>query len=149
LIIWTKGSVAHIWNFLFFRRSVGCILAELYRGELLFATHDNAEHLALIERMIGFFPRRMVKAAQNNQDMDLARDAFDSSGRHRLGRVLAKENVSFVRRAAPLESLIISEDAWFLNLLRMILVIDPHERATAHECLQYLKRLRRNVLRCS
>jgi len=30
--------------------SAGCILAELYMGELLFATHDNVEHLALIEK---------------------------------------------------------------------------------------------------
>ena len=30
--------------------SAGCILAELYRGELLFATHDSLEHLALMEK---------------------------------------------------------------------------------------------------
>lgn len=30
--------------------SLGCILAELYLGGLLFATHDNVEHLALIEK---------------------------------------------------------------------------------------------------
>ena len=28
--------------------SAGCIIAECYAGELLFATHDNAEHLALM-----------------------------------------------------------------------------------------------------
>mmetsp|Transcript_9157 Transcript_9157/g.9269 ORF Transcript_9157/g.9269 Transcript_9157/m.9269 type:complete len:191 (-) Transcript_9157:84-656(-) len=32
--------------------SAGCIIAELYRGELLFATHDNIEHLALMERAL-------------------------------------------------------------------------------------------------
>lgn len=30
--------------------SAGCILAELYMGELFFATHDNVEHLALMEK---------------------------------------------------------------------------------------------------
>ncbi|KAK2965001.1 putative serine/threonine protein kinase [Blattamonas nauphoetae] len=33
--------------------SVGCILAELYTGDPLFQTHDDIEHLALMERIIG------------------------------------------------------------------------------------------------
>lgn len=129
------------------RWSLGCILAELYRGELLFATHDNIEHSALIERTIGPFPRGMVKASKNNKSMDLARVAFDSFGRHLMERVLPRANAVFVQRTQTLESVIRSEDAWFLDLLRMILVIDPHERATAHECLQYLSRIRRDVVR--
>jgi len=31
--------------------SVGCILAELFTGELLFATHEDLEHLALMEKI--------------------------------------------------------------------------------------------------
>ena len=33
--------------------SIACILAELYTGELFFPTHDNEEHLALIEKACG------------------------------------------------------------------------------------------------
>ena len=29
--------------------SIGCILVELYSGSLLFPTHDEVEHLAMIE----------------------------------------------------------------------------------------------------
>lgn len=36
--------------------SVACILIELYTGELLFPTHDNEEHLVLIEKMCGPLP---------------------------------------------------------------------------------------------
>ncbi|GAX15006.1 CDC-like kinase [Fistulifera solaris] len=129
--------------------SLGCILAELYSGELLFATHDDVEHLALIEKKIGLFPRRMINASKDGQDPELARSAFDSTGLHRLGRVLTSEHYSFVRKALPLESHIKSDDDWFLDLLRRILVIDPHERATAHEALQYLRRIRRDVVRCT
>jgi serine/threonine protein kinase len=32
--------------------SVGCILAELYTGDLLFATHNDLEHLGLMERLL-------------------------------------------------------------------------------------------------
>jgi dual-specificity kinase/CDC-like kinase len=126
--------------------SAGCILAELYRGELLFATHDNLEHLALFERMIGPFPRRMLKKAKSKSE--LARDAFGSNGHHRMDRVLPAENASFVKTAVSLEAIVRNdEDSWFLSLLRKILVIDPLERATAHECLQYLAYIRRDVVR--
>jgi CDC-like kinase len=133
--------------------STGCILAELYQGELLFSTHDNLEHLALIERTLGPFPRHLVERAKklggssDSSSRRFAREAFDSKGRHRMGRVLSSENAAYVQKAMPLERLIASHDDWFLELLRRMLVIDPQERATAHECLQYLTRVRRNVPR--
>lgn len=114
--------------------SAGCILAELYKGELLFATHDNLEHLALMEKIIGPFPRRILKRAKHSQ---VASEAFDSNGRHRLDHVLPSESVSYVRKQVPLESIIREEDSRFLQLLRRILVIDPDERASAHECVRY------------
>jgi hypothetical protein len=35
---------------------MGCILAELYTGEMYFPTHENVEHMALIEKSSGYFP---------------------------------------------------------------------------------------------
>lgn len=119
--------------------SLGCILAELYQGELLFPTHSNLEHLALMERTIGPFPRRMLKNAN-----ELANKAFDASGRHRMERVLSAENVTFVHKSPTLEEVVRhSDDRWFLRLLRQMLVLDPLGRATAHECLKYLGSVRR------
>mmetsp|Transcript_12337 Transcript_12337/g.18952 ORF Transcript_12337/g.18952 Transcript_12337/m.18952 type:complete len:546 (-) Transcript_12337:106-1743(-) len=114
--------------------SAGCILAELYLGELLLATHDNQEHLALIEKIIGPFPTRMLKRAKNLQ---LVHEAFDENGKHRLGRVLPPESASYVSKMCPLESIIRLEDRRFLDLLRMLLVIKPTERATAQECVRH------------
>jgi len=114
--------------------SAGCILAELYLGELLLATHDNQEHLALIEKIIGPFPNRMLKRAKNLQ---LVHDAFDENGKHRLGRILPPESVSYVSKMCPLESITRSEDRRFLDLLRMLLVIKPSKRATAQECVRH------------
>lgn len=45
--------------------SVGCILMELYTGELLFATHENLEHMALMERCLGTLPPSMLGAASS------------------------------------------------------------------------------------
>lgn len=130
--------------------SVGCILAELYRGQLLFATHDNLEHLALMERIISPFPVWMLQKARkvSPDSNSLVNQAFDPrTNRHRLGVVLSPESSSCVRRARPLASIVRNQgDAWFLDLLRRILVTDPEERATAHECLQFLSRIRRDTV---
>lgn len=40
--------------------SAACILYELYTGDMLFPTHDSIEHLALITKLIGQFPKWMV-----------------------------------------------------------------------------------------
>jgi hypothetical protein len=140
--MWYLGDVAilpfsddtflqHCPNMLY----TGCILAELYHGELLFATHDNIEHLALIEKIIGPFPRRLLKWAKN---IEIVNEAFDSSGRHRLDRVLAPESFDYVSQVAPLESMISRNHVWLVHLLRRILVIDPNDRATARESLRNL-----------
>lgn len=115
--------------------SAGCIMSELYQGELLFATHDNLEHLALIEKIIGPFPQRMLEEA-NQQNSSLANQAFDSNGRHRLDSVLAPENSSYVLSMPSLESTISKKDGWFLDLLRKILVVDPDARSSARDCLR-------------
>jgi dual specificity protein kinase CLK2/3 len=127
--------------------SAGCVLAELYKGELLFSTHDNMEHLALMERMLGAFPRDMVELSKEDGSK-MAQEAFDSKGWHRSGRVLSAESALYVRKTGPLESILSNpRDAWFVELLRRMLVMDPRERGTARECLQYLARIRKDVTR--
>lgn len=126
--------------------STGCILAELYQGELLFATKDNIEHLALMEQCIGYFPRYIVKEARSNQDSNVARQAFNSSCLHRMERTLDPDKFAFVRRMPRLDQIVRNpHDGWFLGLLKQILDLDPKQRATAHECLRYLARYGKNV----
>jgi serine/threonine protein kinase len=48
------GAPCDLW-------SVGCVLLELYAGEALFQTHDNAEHLAMMERVLGPVPAPMAE----------------------------------------------------------------------------------------
>lgn len=48
--------------------SIGCILVELIIGEPLFKTHDNLEHLAMIEKIAGYrIDREMVKLSKLNE----------------------------------------------------------------------------------
>ena len=47
--------------------SIGCILVEFFTGDALFQTHDNLEHLAMMEAVCGAkIEARLIKQVQNN-----------------------------------------------------------------------------------
>ena len=54
--------------------SVGCIIMDIYTRELLFQTHENYEHLAVMVKINGEFPKSMVTALARH-----SRKYFDSS----------------------------------------------------------------------
>lgn len=41
--------------------SIGTIIFEFYMGITMFQTHDNLEHLAMMERILGPLPSHMIK----------------------------------------------------------------------------------------
>ncbi|XP_028281165.1 dual specificity protein kinase CLK2b [Parambassis ranga] len=47
--------------------SIGCILFEYYEGFTLFQTHDNKEHLAMMERIQGPIPQRMIQRSRKQK----------------------------------------------------------------------------------
>ncbi|POM72511.1 CMGC/CLK protein kinase, partial [Phytophthora palmivora] len=114
--------------------SAGCIIAELYLGELLFATHENMEHLALIEKCIGPLPVKMAARASKNSTSS----KFFHRGRLNWPAGSSNdESVDHVRRMRSLADLISPEDAQsgLLELLQLMLVLDPDNRVTAKEAL--------------
>lgn len=57
------------WSFPCDMWSVGCILVELVIGEPVFRTHDNLEHLAMIEKVVGArIDRDMVKKSKEKDN---------------------------------------------------------------------------------
>lgn len=40
--------------------SIGCILVEFVTGEALFQTHDNLEHLAMMQQVFGDMPSDLL-----------------------------------------------------------------------------------------
>ncbi|KAL7518368.1 hypothetical protein ACHAWX_003205 [Stephanocyclus meneghinianus] len=115
--------------------SAGCIISELYTGRLLFQTHDNTEHLALIEHAVGKFRRDLLDRSKS----PLARECFDSRGWHRLRGVLSSRSAAYVRKTKPIERMVSDHDrdrsSGFVELLRSLLTIDPAKRATARQAL--------------
>jgi len=109
--------------------STGCIVAELYKGDLLFQTHDNTEHLALIEKIIGRFPLNMLRRSKN------IGSTFDVYGWHTLDLPMASK--VHVRKAHNLKSIVQKNDrgAGFEPFLRSLLIIDPALRTSAGDAL--------------
>jgi dual-specificity kinase len=56
------------WNYPCDLWSVGCILVELCSGEALFQTHENLEHLAMMERVLGPLPKHMIVRADRRAE---------------------------------------------------------------------------------
>ena len=55
------------WNYPCDIWSVGCILVEFYTGDALFQTHDNLEHLAMMQAVVGTkIDQRIIRAVMQN-----------------------------------------------------------------------------------
>ncbi|ETO33392.1 serine/threonine kinase-1, partial [Reticulomyxa filosa] len=70
--------------------SIGCILSELYTGDLLFATHENIEHLAMMEKVLECkIPKHLIKKVLSSSF------TFQCSNHHRHSSVSpCKSNAS-------------------------------------------------------
>jgi dual-specificity kinase len=55
------------WSFPCDAYSLGCILVEFYTGIALFQTHDNLEHLAMMEMVMGKMPDRFARAGARSK----------------------------------------------------------------------------------
>jgi len=119
--------------------SVGCILAELYTGHVLFGTHDEAEHLALMERALGAIPRRMARAASERAQ----RRWFVQGVLNWPQAAPNRKSERHVRDAARLKDALMRDRPWtcvhdeFLSLLLRLLEYLPEQRITAREALQH------------
>lgn len=47
--------------------SLGCILVEFFTGVALFQTHDNLEHLAMMEMVMGRMPERFARSGARSK----------------------------------------------------------------------------------
>ncbi|XP_003375163.1 serine/threonine-protein kinase Doa [Trichinella spiralis] len=64
--------------------SIGCIIFELLLGTTLFQTHENLEHLAMMERILGPLPYRMCRKTNVSRKMTF-QDTLFLSRAFRLG----------------------------------------------------------------
>ncbi|XP_057736996.1 serine/threonine-protein kinase AFC3 [Arachis stenosperma] len=117
--------------------SVGCILIELLTGEALFQTHENLEHLAMMERVLGPIPEHMVRRSTRGAEKYFRRGA-------RLNwpeGAVSRESIRAVKKLDLLEDIVSSRvdssRSSLTDLLHGLLTYDPNERLTARQALDH------------
>ncbi|XP_073289338.1 serine/threonine-protein kinase AFC1 isoform X1 [Primulina huaijiensis] len=123
------------WNYPCDMWSVGCILVELCSGEALFQTHENLEHLAMMEKVLGPLPQHMMMRADRRAEKYFRRGA-------RLDwpeGATSRESIKAVWRLPRLQNLIMQHvdhsAGDLIDLLQGLLRYDPAERLKAREAL--------------
>ncbi|GMR34152.1 hypothetical protein PMAYCL1PPCAC_04347, partial [Pristionchus mayeri] len=110
--------------------SIGCILFELYLGVTLFQTHDNREHLAMMERILGQFPYRMSRKTKTK---------YFHQGRLEWNAGTA--DAQYVRdNCKPLRRYMSSnqpEHVELFDLIEQMLEYDPDRRITLADALNH------------
>ena len=126
------------WSFPSDVWAAGCTLAELALGSLLFPAKEDVEHLALIERTMGVFPRWMLLTASTVPDSVSANSFSPVQGTHKMGAVLKADSLKYVMKKRSLAEQLaeVSDDTdddciSVADALNEILCIDPMFRPTS------------------
>ncbi|KAK8950835.1 Serine/threonine-protein kinase AFC2 [Platanthera zijinensis] len=116
--------------------SLGCILVELCTGEALFQTHENLEHLAMMERVLGPIPLHMMKRADRHAEKYFRRTRLNwPEG------ASSRESINAVHKLHRLQNLVMKHvdrsGGDLIDLLQGLFKYDPSERLTAVEALRH------------
>jgi dual-specificity kinase len=115
--------------------SIGCVVSEMYTGELLFPTHSNGEHLAMIERVTGeifspeifsFSPPQVRRQYQSPTTGFLNWPEICES--RESARIVAEDCVPLARMMYRYPSL--------FEVCAKMLRINPQRRYSAKDCLK-------------
>jgi len=110
--------------------SIGCIMFELYLGITLFQTHDNREHLAMMERILGPIPSRLARKAKTKY---FYHGKLDWDERSSAGRYV-RDNCQPLLRYMKTDD----EDTRSLfDLISRMLEYEPSQRITLSEALRH------------
>ncbi|KAF2148403.1 kinase-like protein [Myriangium duriaei CBS 260.36] len=132
------------WSFPCDIWSIGCILVEFFTGDALFQTHDNLEHLAMMEAVCdGAIDKTLVRqvCAGRGSNKNTAAAFFKRLVLDYPQQETPKSSKRFVKAMKKLHEIIPGHttpfNKHFLDLLRKIFVYDPKKRITAKEALHH------------
>jgi dual-specificity kinase len=132
------------WSFPCDIWSIGCILVEFFTGDALFQTHDNLEHLAMMEAVIGSkIDTKLVKQTTQggrNGSQNQAAKYFNRNKLDYPNEETTRASRKYVRAMKQLTDFIPTSTTFhrlFLDLLQRIFVYDPKNRISAKEALKH------------
>ncbi|CAL5867051.1 uncharacterized protein PFLUO_LOCUS1263 [Penicillium psychrofluorescens] len=133
------------WSFPCDIWSIGCILVEFFTGDALFQTHDNLEHLAMMEAVIGSridsrLVRQVMQGGRSGSHTNSAAKYFNRSKLDYPNNETTRASRKYVRAMKALTEFIPTNTPYnrqFLDLLQKIFVYDPKNRITAKQALKH------------
>ncbi|KAM0324324.1 hypothetical protein ACHAQA_008103 [Verticillium albo-atrum] len=132
------------WSFPCDIWSIGCILVEFFTGDALFQTHDNLEHLAMMEMVCGSrIDTHLVQSVSKMAQRSGGNPAAKYFKRNKLDYPTTdttRASRRFVKAMKHLTEIIPSNNTFFknfLDLLKKIFIYDPAHRITAKEALNH------------
>lgn len=110
----------------------GCIIAMLYLGERPFSVHEDMEHLAMMERILGAaIPPPMALKATVSSTMPEGL-VFEADGKLAWARCAPSKDAIFrVQELLPLRERVCRRHGSFLSLVQGLLEMDPARRLSA------------------
>ncbi|KAG0303390.1 dual specificity protein kinase kns1 [Dissophora globulifera] len=120
---------------------LGCILVEFLTGEALFQTHDNLEHLAMMQAVLGPIPDKLIRTSHKTAQK------YFVSGRLDYPNDETKRNSrKYVKALKPLKDYVVPASnrvenlnfaASLKDLLSQLLTYDPEKRISAAQALKH------------
>lgn len=115
--------------------SIGCILVEFFTGDALFQTHDNLEHLAMMEVVMGKMPQRMIERGRVKKPEFFKGNKIDFPN-----PTVSRSSRKFVKSLKTLKEIIppiTQHNTVFLDLIVRLLDFDPDTRITVNDALRH------------
>ncbi|KAG1445044.1 hypothetical protein G6F56_010055 [Rhizopus delemar] len=115
--------------------SIGCILIEFFTGDALFQTHDNIEHLAMLQSVLGPMPTHMITHASAE-----AKRWFTMNKLNYPLPKTSKQSKRSVSNLKPLDQIIPPINPFNIqlnDLIKKIMVYEPSARISAREALRH------------
>mmetsp|Transcript_38014 Transcript_38014/g.82650 ORF Transcript_38014/g.82650 Transcript_38014/m.82650 type:complete len:510 (-) Transcript_38014:270-1799(-) len=119
--------------------SIGCILIELMTGDALFQTHENLEHLAMMEAVLGPIPKDMIQSSDRHCHKYFRHAVRELNWPEGAS---SRESVRAVRKMFKLQDTLLSEGRTkahkeMVELLKGMLKYNPKERMSARNALEH------------
>uniref|UniRef100_A0A6M2EU66 Protein kinase domain-containing protein n=1 Tax=Populus davidiana TaxID=266767 RepID=A0A6M2EU66_9ROSI len=106
------------------------------QGEALFQTHENLEHLAMMERVLGPLPQHMLKRVDLHAEKYVRRGRLDWPD-----GATSRESIKAAMKLPRLQNLVMQHvdhsAGDIIDLLQGLLRHDPANRLTAYEALRH------------